>query len=160
MRKISFLKTVVLGIPLALAACDKPTATSVAGVCNAPGTNPFKVTVSVTKDSKGNPVIGFTDYTLQVAPAGGRAPSSLVLVCLEGQATFASSGDKITWKNNPGDFSQSSRANPRSTTMYMIHNTNATAGIFRYSVTVQTVDFGEMVIDPRIQNGGGGTNID
>lgn len=158
MRKTNFLKPLILALPLALVACEKPTTTSVAGICTGAGNNPFIVTVSVTKDAKGNPVIGFTNYTLQVAPGGGKAPSPVVFVCLEGQATFDPAKTNINWQSNPGDFSKSTRANPSPTTRYIIHNTNATQGIFRYSVTVQTTDFGEMIIDPRIQNGGGGTN--
>jgi len=153
----TLLRTLTFAAPVALFGAVTSNAPLAGGICDAPADHPFKVVISVTNDGNGNPQIDFTNYTVAFAPNGGQAPSPTIFVCLDGQAYFDTTKDNIMWAYNPGDFSQSPRHNPSPQSQYIIHNTNRTPGMFQYTVRVQTQDFGEMLIDPRVQNGGGGT---
>lgn len=161
MKNHNIFKPLAIFIPLALVGCgQQPSAVPPQVSCNVGGTQGFKVTLSVENDGSGNPVIKFTNYTLNVAPGGEKARSPLIFVCVGGQASFENinNDERIRFANAPpGVFTKSTRPNPRSDTVYIIHNTNSVEGTFQYSIRVDTKDFGTMTIDPRVENNGGGT---
>lgn len=160
MKNLSRLKPFAVFVPLALASCNQPSAVPPQVACNVGGTQGFKVTLSVENDGSGNPVVKFTNYTLDVAPNGGAARSPLIFVCVGGQATFdnINNDERIRFTNDPGGvFTPSNQPNPHADSVYIIHNSNTVAGMFHYSITVDTKDFGVMTLDPRVKNTGGGT---
>lgn len=156
MKTNKFLKPLILSLPVALGVYAMAGPSSAAGVCDAPNNHPFKVTVSVTNDN-GNPVVAFTNYDLNFGEDGRPVPRPFIYICLEGEAAFNTSQNNITWDYNPGDFTVSNIPNNSPETQLIIHNANRNAGVYKYSLTVQTQSFGEMLIDPRVLNGGGGT---
>lgn len=160
MKNFKIFKPLALAIPLVLVGCNQSLVPPKPVVpCDVGNTNGFTVTLSVEDDGTGNPEINFTNYNLNVAPNGGKARSPLIFICLGGQATFdgVPSIDRVTIKNRPGGVF-SPGGNPNNKTKYILKNNNSKKGKFRYAITVNTKDFGIMVIDPRIENNGGGTN--
>jgi len=128
------------------------------GVCTAPGLDKNRIIITIINDG-GNAVVKISPYKIKFEDPRVSGPRTgdqkKVFICLAG-ATFYS-GQEVVWNpRNPqapaGEFTFD-RAGPNKT-WYVLNNENSIAGNYDFSVTIIT-SFGTMVVDPRIENGGG-----
>lgn len=154
MKLSGILKTALFAAPLVLATMAASNSAFTQGrgqgACN--GNPKFKVTITV-ENKGGKAVVSVDPYTLDFAKNGGPSGSPLIFICLKGDAKFVP-GKEVIWKNNPGVFGVDNRRNPPQ--QFVVTNKNNVKAGYNYSVTVKTSFEDEMVIDPRVQNGGGG----
>lgn len=170
MKKLNFLKPLILTIPLVLVGCQQSSVApnSVVGKAPCNVKDNFNVIIKVEKNGE-KLTTSVEPYTLTIPRPDPSNPRNgnqrLTFVCLEGNAKF--SGNSIVW-NAAGSggppagvfgFAKNPNGTHRKGPKFIVlTNTNADpGGVFHYvaNVTVDGTNI-QITIDPRVDNKGGG----